>query len=232
MVSVNCPAVNGTDVYHYQVTSEGMCRNYKFSTQAEENRWLNLLAAETSDRLVNWQEYLDESDAKFGSLWQVVMTAYCYPRGGDFSDDAVGIYYCAQSAALAIKQWSQAREQFWQEFAFYQQASLRLCCYRGCFSSALINLIDRDFSGLTHQQCIDFARQQKNQGAAGLLYSAFALQKIPSPSLIQRPDIDQWQAALFYPAATTPLESCAQYLCFYNGQYFDRYAELGQQQLI
>lgn len=109
----------------------------------------------------------------FGPGSTAVMAAFCHlsPDGSRFSDGSWGVYYGAQTLETAVAEVSHHRSQF---LAATRQPAIELDmrCYIATVQSPLHDLrgVDSVHAPDSYEASRRWARELREQGAAGLLY--------------------------------------------------------------
>ncbi len=225
MVSVDDYPLLCPDWRHHRVIHSKFPIRNLFDVNDSDAMLLGQVESMTSERGVNWQQYVAPQDARFGDGWGAVMIPFCYPRHGRFSTDEQGAYYCSDSPETAIAEWSYHTARFWRQFNYNEEVSAVVRCYTGRFEQALIDIrqcaylcqqdpshlykIHGEFAALLRQ------KQPRQQQAFGILYRSSRRKGGEC-------------AALLRPPATSALTQSGHYALMFDGQAFREYAKLGE----
>lgn len=207
---------------HYRIIHSKYPAKNLFDEDDDFNYLLGELESMSSDRLVNYLDYVHKLDVRHGDGWGAVMASFCYPAAGRWSTDEAGAYYCADSVDCAIAEWAYHCAKFWGEFGYNQgwnEVSATVRCYTGTFESTLVDVRSADEFHLTDGKDIYAASQAfslllRDSSANGVYFRSAR-------------HSGGFCAALFRPPATSAVTQSAHYVCEYDGDRFTSYAKVG-----
>lgn len=190
-----------------------------FDTELEgDDILLFELESETSDRLQNWREFIRHEDFKSGNGWGAIIASFCYARNGRFSiANQLGAYYCANSEASALSEWSYHATKVWRDMGFTGDASATVRCYTGSLLQSMVDVRKDEQMHLkdNYAPTQAFAIKAFEQEEFGILYRS-----------VRNPGGEC--CALLRPTASSPVKQAAHFSVLWNGECFTQYGKVGR----
>ncbi|MEX0623646.1 RES family NAD+ phosphorylase [Saccharospirillum sp.] len=177
---------------------------------------LGVLESATSDRLHNWDRFVDPKDLRTGPGWSTVMASFCYPgEGGRFNAADQGAYYAGLALETAVREWAWHTARVWRGFNMTEDASAMARCYTGKVARELVDVRgDARYCSEHYSDCRLLGRTLLNEGFYGLVYDSVR-------------HAGGANVAFLRPPGTTAVKQKGHCVLKWDGERFTDYLEAG-----